>query len=415
MVRLAHDNPGSARASVSDLSNATGSVSARVAAGPACVVGFGPMPPLDSLADEWRNLQSRAHGSFFTSWTWIGRWLASLPADIPRALLRVEAAGRVVGLAVVCNRVQKRRALFGSSRVLYVNCTGDASLDELTIEYNGLLTEAGLEQAVLVAAMKHLAQDRGWDEIYLNGWERVDLLDSCMALETGTRLVERSRRPCHRVNLQTLRESGLSYIESPPRKICHKLGRVLREAQRAGGHTLDIAADEAQASEYLRELVWLHQQSWVERGQKGAFANPFLHAFHAELVADPASLGAVQLARVRVGGTAVGYVYNFIHRSHVYNYQSGFDYGFSSGAGWRPGVMCHALVIELNRRLGMTVYDLLAGDQAYKRELGTESTHLAWMTLQRDRRKFRLEAALRALHATCVATWQRCVRRARES
>lgn len=353
------------------------------------------LPPLETLQTVWRGLQGRSNSSFFVSWEWIGRWLAHLPAHIPRSLLRVETEGRLVGLAIVCKHSQMRRGLPGKSRGLYINCTGDPQLDELTIEYNGLLTESGLEAPALRAAIAHLAREPEWDEIFLNGWERVDMLDDTLT-GSGIRLIERRRHRCYHVDLRGLRDSNRQYIETLPRKIRYNLRRAFREAEQLGGLALDLAASAEEASQFLEELKTLHQRAWTGRGQPGSFANRFFSAFHADLVAHLGDEDFVQLARLRVGGVAVGYVYNFVYRGRVYNYQSGFDFAFSSVAAWRPGVICHARTIELSCERGLDVYDFMAGDHIYKRELGTASTEMVWVTLQRPRFKFRIEATLRA-------------------
>ena len=284
-----------------------------------------PVPPLAVLAHEWLGLESRAQSSFFTAWPWIGHWLARLPASVATELLRVRAQGRTVGLAIVCRRDQVRRALPGKSRALYVNCTGDPALDELTIEYNGLLAETGREAEVLQAAIVALAQDASWDELFLDGWEHAAQLGDPLRVEPGMRWVERSRRVCHYVDLAALPNRGRDYLAAPPRKARYKLRRAWREAEALGGPALDIAANPAQASAFLDELARLHQATWVGRGQAGAFANPFFRAFHTALVASGSE--HVQLARLRVGDRPVGYLYNFIHRGRAYNYQSGFDLG----------------------------------------------------------------------------------------
>lgn len=362
----------------------------------AFTVELAHLPPLETLQTVWRDLQGRADSSFFVSWAWIGRWLAHLPAHIPRSLLRVETQGRLVGLAIVCKHSQTRRGLPGKSRGLYINCTGDPQLDELTIEYNGVMTESGLEAPVLRAALAHFAREPGWDEVFLNGWERVDILDDSLLGSSDMRLIERRRHRCYRVDLRNLRDSNRQYVDTLPRKIRYNLRRALREAEQLGGLAFDLAASPEEASQFLEELKRLHQKTWVGRGHQGSFANQFFSAFHADLVAHSWNEDIVQLVRLRVGGTAVGYVYNFVYRGRVYNYQSGFDFAFSSVAAWRPGVVCHARAIELSCERGLDVYDFMAGDHAYKKELGADSTEMAWATLQRPRFKFRIEASLRA-------------------
>ena len=359
-------------------------------------VSLVPLPPLAALEGVWTALEQRSNGSFFISWTWIGRWLAHLPREVPRALLQVETQGRVIGLAIVCGRIQRRFGLAGSSRSLYINCVGDSRMDELTIEYNAVLSEAGLEQAAVRAVMAHFQGLPKWDEIFLDGWDRADLPPSDALARQGIVLVERAARSCTRVDLKALRESGRPYADSLPQRVAYKVRRSVRCAEEIGELALDVAAGPDEAQRFLFELSVLHQRSWNKRGMPGSFANSFFSVFHADLVGRGVSAGVVQLVRMRVGDRAVAYVYNFVHRGRVYNYQSGFDFEAGQGAAWRPGMVCHARTIERNLADGQDVYDFMAGEDAYKKELGVSSGEMSWLTLQRPRLKFRIESSLKA-------------------
>ena len=59
--------------------------------------------------------------------------------------------------------------------------------------------------------------------------------------------------------------------------------------------------------------------------------------------------------RVTVDGTAIGYLYNFVHAGRVCNYQSGFDYGDGS-LHERPGIVCHVSNPIPNRRNALSLF-----------------------------------------------------------
>ena len=129
-----------------------------------------PLPALSELEGAWRDLESRADTTFFLSWTWIGTWLRLLPGDVDARLVVVRQVGRVVGLAVACDRTVRRR-LF-DSRARFLNCAGDEVLDELTVEYNGFLAERGLEAEVASAGLRALRGAPAWDEIEIPAFLR---------------------------------------------------------------------------------------------------------------------------------------------------------------------------------------------------------------------------------------------------
>src|SRR5262249_4951184 len=144
------------------------------------------------------------------------------------------------------------------------------------------------------------------------------------------------------------------------------------------------------------ELKELHQRKWQARGQPGAFASAIIEGFHRDLVADRLPAGEIQLLRVTDGAAAtVGCLYNFVLAGRVYYYQSGFAY--PDRPAIKPGLVCHALAVGWNIERGARVYDLLAGDSQYKRSIATDCSEMLWLSLQRDRLRFRIEDAFRRL------------------
>ena len=46
---------------------------------------------------------------------------------------------------------------------------------------------------------------------------------------------------------------------------------------------------------------------------------------------------------------------------------------------------------------GVLIYDFMAGDSQYKRQLSNHQTQLCWLVLQRPRLKFKIEDRLREM------------------
>lgn len=350
------------------------------------------VPPLEELSRRWIGLGLRSSSSFFNSWTWIGTWLEILPDRVERRLLQATCAGSIVGLAVICRKTV-HRARIVPSRTLFIHCTGEPELDELTVEHNQHLAEIGLEQAVARAFVDHLLQRNDWDELSFLGWSG-DLWvrpGITLKLREGTG----QSRPCRYVELGRLRLEKMEYLDRLNGPVRHKIRRAIREAERHGQIRIDVADSTSEALEYLARLEELHQKSWGTRGEPGSFSNPNFKRFHENLVRRETETGKIQLLRLSVGQHGVGYLYNMIHDGHVLQYQSGFDYKFSESTSWRPGMVCHTLAIGHYLSTGMETYDFLAGDQRYKKELATAVGELTWTTLQRPRFRFHLERCLR--------------------
>ena len=353
---------------------------------------IGPIPSLSALEASWKELEGRARPSFFLSWHWIGNWLECLPKHVRPQLLQVEHAGRLVGLAILVERHVRRHAVLGL-RSLFLNCTGDPAFDEITIEHNGFLSEAGLEAAVAKAGIGELCgQMDKWDEVVL---ECVREPDTVAALTIKpARWRERTRGPSHFVDLVRLREGGQDFASGLGKRTRYQLKRSTREYERMGPLAVEEAADAATATRFLENLVVLHQRHWQARGLPGSFANEFFYDFHRRLIARGLSEGVIQLLRFTAGATDLGYIYNHVYRGHVSVYQTGFNYT-SNGPYDRPGVVSHVLAVEHNRRKGHAVYDFSAGDAEYKRVLSNSSATLATLVMQAPRVKLRIEDAAR--------------------
>jgi len=84
-----------------------------------------------------------------------------------------------------------------------------------------------------------------------------------------------------------------------------------------------------------------------------------------------------------------------VHAARVYSYQSGFRY--ENDPAVKPGLVSHYLAIERHLTAGAAIYDFMAGATRHKQSLGTDRTMMLWATARRDRLRFRIEDALRAL------------------
>jgi CelD/BcsL family acetyltransferase involved in cellulose biosynthesis len=176
----------------------------------------------------------------------------------------------------------------------------------------------------------------------------------------------------------------------------YNIRRSQKEYQRLGPITVDAAVSAEQTLEYFDRLKTWHQAYWKDKGHSGSFAIAFFEDFHRRLIRERFATGEVQLLRVLAGERVVGYLYNFVYRDRVYNYQSGFDYSVCERYN-RPGLVSHHAAIDYNLQQGRRAYDLMAGDSQYKRSLGTQVGELQWIVLQRPQWQFRVEHGLRSI------------------
>jgi CelD/BcsL family acetyltransferase involved in cellulose biosynthesis len=341
------------------------------------------VPDFARLETRWREMESRADISYFVSWHWIGTWLALIcPPRIAR-LASVYQNGRRVALGIFT----VRRRWFGLGPMhLRLHEVGDKVLDNLTIEYNGLLCERGYEREALAAVIRYLTRANSrWLTFYLPGLDADSVpFDRIRSPAVDTRM---RKRPTHYVDLAALRENGNDYLSTALSSSAR--AAVRRTARKLEGQFGEVSVTVADTPEaklaFFHALVQLHQAHWSgEQDEHGAFGDPRILHFHESLITDP-DIGegdGAQLVRLDAGGQVVGYVYNLVWRGVVYFYQAGIDYPRFGDCG-SPGLLLLTRTIERALADGHTRFELMAGDADYKRTLGMAEGKMIWLSLDR--------------------------------
>jgi len=344
------------------------------------------LPPLVTLEREWRTLEAVARPSFFTSWQWIGTLLAALPPAHRPKLLRGAARGETVALALLGSGVTRRRRGLVRSRALYLNETGDPSIDSITVEHNGILAAAGQEAAVFDSAIAWFA-DLGdvADELYIGG---SVLRLSETAVEGRGLSRSETTLPCYSLDLGLLSSSGGVVYPVLSANARQQLRRALRHFESYGPLQLSAAATTVEALGFFAELKALHCASWERRGKTHSFSGEFFERFHRLLIERSFAGGGTQLLRASAGDRIIGYLYNFRLGDRIYAYQSGFA---DADRRERPGFVAHALAIRHAFQSGARVYDFMAGRNRLKESFSTRCEPMLWQVFQQPRLAFRLE------------------------
>jgi CelD/BcsL family acetyltransferase involved in cellulose biosynthesis len=293
--------------------------------------------------------------------------------------------------------------------------TGNAQLDAVFIEYNGLLIDVGadLEPEVgaeaaaapgtgaggslrticlAVARRAVLPRARLGRRLVLSGVDAAHL----RAAGAVGRVSRLTTRVAPMLDLAALRGDGLGHEDVLSANTRAQLRRSLRAYAVLGKLAIRRAADTAEAHRFLDALASLHQATWQHRGRVGAFANPRFARFHHALIDRALPHGEIELWRVAAGPVEVGYLYNFQHRGRVLAYQSGFDYAVADHRA-KPGLTCHHLAIERAVAEQRACYDFMAGDDRYKRSFSNAASTLYWLTAGPSLDPIRLSGGARAL------------------
>lgn len=339
------------------------------------------------VQELWEPLAEACRSSYFLSWPWVENWLATLPPTTALQLLVVGHGSDVIAAGFVGRRTMVRNRLL-PTRARFLNATGHLEIDEICIEHNRLLTRDGSGLRQFVDALPG-----AWDELFLGAMDALPESESSQPT-WPSRLQVRTTRPCYVVDLEKVRAAkGADYLSLLGGDLRSQIRRSYKLYLERGPITVEVATLPAQARAFYEEMVALHQATWKQRGQPGAFALPYFRQFHERLVDVRLRAGDIQLMRIRAGATTLGVLYNFVWNTDVLFYQSGVTY--ESDNRLKPGLVCHAEAVKHNAARGARTYDFLAGDARYKRGLSTDVRTMSWLTVQRPRVRFLLEDIVR--------------------
>jgi CelD/BcsL family acetyltransferase involved in cellulose biosynthesis len=340
-----------------------------------------PLADYADLASDWRALEAVADGSPFMAWPWVSTWLHNLPPEIRTNVFRARDADGVIALALLTEASGRGlRSLLGGTSLLLQE-TGDNDMDEITIEYAGLLARRGAESQGYAALFRTLTESPRWQNLRISASPHAR--EIVTALPANARAYSVHEGPSYLADLAGMRADGTDYISVLGSSTRYGLRRTRRAYEAHGEVRADIATDPAQALDWLHELRELHQRYWVGKGKRGSFGSTFFAAFHEDLVRENTTNGFTQLVRISAGSLIVGYLYNLKWRNQVYFYNAGLNYGAVPRQD-RPGYLAHLVAIEKYLEDGVDTYDFLAGEGDYKRLMSTHKRMLNWMHVKRS-------------------------------
>lgn len=347
----------------------------------------------DSLEREWRALESVSNASFFLRWAWVGALLSSAESIDPPQVLRVRLGAQTRGMALLWTSRQRRHG-FVRTRSLHLNETGRPAFDRITMEHNGVLAVSGEEEAVLRAAVRHLAASGDWDECYLSGLD--ERLAQQVDDEASRQRLWHTRRwtkAYHFVDLEAARERSNDYLDSLSANSRYQARRALKGYAALGPLDCRRAESVDEALHWFEDLMRLHQAHWTARGEPGAFSSAFTRRFHTAVITQGRPSGQVSLLRVAAGPELLGYLYNFESDGIASNYQSG--HVAAQGNKLKPGLVVHCLAVQDALQRGLKAYDLLMGGDHFKPSLCNASGQMSWSVLQQRRLMLGIENRMR--------------------
>lgn len=344
------------------------------------------MPNCEWLAFEeferaeqaWDDLvRGCAHPLPFMSHPWICTWWRCFGAGQEFTALVVGDAGR--WLAGVPLAIRPVRWGPWTIRIAEIAGTGPVPTRGLGLS----------DKAELVVHRDHLQAGQVLVEALGTLLDRVDLLHLKgfdQASQTARLL---SRGPAgRRVRISTRSRSPYlplagrleDSLRSRPRKFSKTLAKGHRVLAAKGRVEFTRFEPGDDCAPWFEHILAVSRTSWQARRGTDLFRHPALAAFFAELLSAMAEHGWLDLHLLRLDGRALAYELGFDFCGRVFAYTAAFD---PTAADLSPGTQLSASVIDQAGRRGRIEYDLLRGQEPYKRR---------WTKLSRTQ----LEAAVHA-------------------
>lgn len=316
---------------------------------------------LNALKSAWAGLLSDAsRPAVFLSWDWIANWWRLFGEDHNLWLLLAYDGEWLVGLLPLM--VQDHSKGFFHWRTLSL-VTAKYGADHLD-----MLVRRGYEE---------VAPGRILQEM-LDKCPKVDIieltsLDEHGLCAQGAAKVSRRWRvekgePCPYIGLAD------SWEEYARQGLSKRMDRKLRSSSRRAvsdlGSTMRIwrVKNERERAMALDSLFNMHCDKWDDRCGKTLFADPRLQEFHHEMSRILLKCGCLRMFVLSVGQNIVAVEYDIHCRDVNYSFQKSFSPVWKE---YLPGYLLTQFAVQDSIRKGMTEFDLLRGDEPYKKYWAT--------------------------------------------
>ena len=285
-------------------------------------------------------------------------------------------------------------AEFGSDHeTLFLDCTHSAATAIAPLmRDNGRVTFIGDPE--ICDFMDILAEpdpapetyDAIWQDLCKESWSALDLWGLMASSPTRDCLKNFARGAGYDVSevkeavapRLSLPATWDEYLASLGKKDRHELRRKMRRLLDSGAHfELEVYSEQADVDESMDSFLDLHRRS---RADKTEFMTPAMEAFFRRMASAMSAAGLVRLFVLYSDGKPAASVFCFDAGSHLYMYNSGYDFSLSNLS---VGLVSKALCLRWAIENGKTGLDFLRGNEPYKYDLGAKDQDIYRLIVRR--------------------------------
>jgi CelD/BcsL family acetyltransferase involved in cellulose biosynthesis len=352
-------------------------------------VSLTPINQVDlcQLEKQWLQLESSANNSIFTSWLWISTWLNFI--NKKTQLLKVTFQDIPVGLGFLTENIQIKNGF--RSRQLWLNRTGDTSLDQIWNEYNDILCQEGVEHSIRAALLEYFNDElTDFDELVV-GVSNQNITQT----PRPKRIMQHTSWSTNSyVTLLKPEFDNLNnFLQTLSANTRRQIKRTINLYQEQSSIKITKAATIDQALAYFSAAGELHKKRWGQ--QTSGFGNSNFLRFHQQLINTQFESGVIDIIKIHNDEHTISYLYNFHYKGKAYFYLSGINY--QSDNRLKPGLLSHSLVISDYAAEGISAYDFMGGDGRYKKSLSNSSDTMVISNFRRKNLPFLLSHNLRRM------------------
>lgn len=316
---------------------------------------------------EWQTLFAVSDCSPFLSWEWLNVWLESFGDGKSPMLLKAYRGDALIAILPMF-REKKRLAAMRFDRVALLG-EGVGGADHLDI-----ISRPEDRAAAMTAIFDYINISESADVLCLenldNGSVTTELLRD-LSLRAGLRFNRFSSSisaVCPQIDLA---EGWAAVLANSKRE--DNFRRKLKKLEKMPGFEFRSVTSPNETGDAFERFLHLHQKRWEKEGGSELSGHPRLISFQRSLVSKLSCKGLIRFDELWKGGECLSSIYGLDSGKTFYYYNSGYDQDFSKLS---VGLVLLGLSVKSAIERGVTLYDFLRGDEAYKSDWANCRTEL---------------------------------------
>jgi len=310
-----------------------------------------------TLRDRWNDsLNTSLDNNVFSTWEWLSIWWEHFGKGKQLIILSVEDKNEILAIApLTCSK----HKFLGFGNLKKISFAGSPESDYNTF----ILKEKKEKFSELIFDYLNVHVD--WDYLELEDIPEksatIDLLYTAPVKMQYKCWETEQNDMCPYISLPNSMNAFLAGLSSNMRRNLKRYSRKLGEKCRLELKNYDEIGS---VKEAMKTFFRLHQMRWESEGGLGAFNSPKIRGFHIDIAKCFAEKEWLDLNFVTANDEPIAATYGFDYNQKAYVYLTGWDPTYSH---YMIGNLAHMYSIQKSIQKGLKEYDLMRGDELYKR------------------------------------------------